>query len=166
VSEPRSAPPRRVVTGHDPSGRAVVVSDGPAAVARTVPDGATFHELWCTGPTPVALHAHEPEPAADDAPLGPPAGGTRVRLVEMPAGGRSPMHRTETVDYGIVLAGRVTLVLSDSEVELDAGDVVVQRGTVHAWENRSAAPWRVLFVLVDGRFDAELQKSAEAGSPA
>jgi quercetin dioxygenase-like cupin family protein len=66
------------------------------------------------------------------------------------------MHRTATVDYGIVVAGTVTLVLEDDEVSLRAGDVAIQRGTVHAWENRGSEDARVLFILVDGAFDEAL----------
>jgi uncharacterized cupin superfamily protein len=72
-------------------------------------------------------------------------------------GGRHPlMHRTETVDYAVVLEGEVTLVLDDSDVTLKAGDVAIQRGRNHAWNNRSDQPCRILFVLIDGRFDADL----------
>ncbi|MES2260973.1 MAG: cupin domain-containing protein [Pseudomonadota bacterium] len=63
------------------------------------------------------------------------------------------MHRTESVDYGIVISGELTLVLDDSEVQLQVGNVVVQRGTNHAWANRSDRPCRMLFVLVDGTYD-------------
>lgn len=63
------------------------------------------------------------------------------------------MHRTESVDYGIVIDGEMTLVLDDSEVLLKVGSVVVQRGTNHAWANRSGKPCRMLFVLVDGKYD-------------
>ena len=63
------------------------------------------------------------------------------------------MHRTESVDYGVVIEGELTLVLDDSEVLLRPGSVVVQRGTNHAWANRSGALCRMLFVLVDGRYD-------------
>ena len=72
---------------------------------------------------------------------------------------RSPhplMHRTESVDYGIVIEGEMTLVLDDSEVLLKPGSVVIQRGTNHAWANRSGQPCRMLFVLVDGRYDAAI----------
>ena len=62
------------------------------------------------------------------------------------------MHRTETVDYGIVIEGEMTLVLDRSETLLHAGDIVVQRGTNHAWSNRSDSPCRMAFVLIDGRF--------------
>ena len=79
-----------------------------------------------------------------------------VRMVELPPGTRSPMHRTESVDFGIVLAGRMVLALDDSEVTVGPGDLVVQRGTDHAWENRGDEVARILFVLVDGRFSDEL----------
>jgi mannose-6-phosphate isomerase-like protein (cupin superfamily) len=72
-------------------------------------------------------------------------------------GGRHPlMHRTETVDYAVVLDGEIYLVLDDTEVKLSAGDVVIQRGTNHAWSNRSGKPVRMLYVLIDGEFDPEL----------
>ena len=62
------------------------------------------------------------------------------------------MHRTESIDYGVVIEGEMTLVLDDSEVRLTAGSVVVQRGTNHAWANRSGKPCRMLFVLIDGAY--------------
>lgn len=67
------------------------------------------------------------------------------------------MHRTHTVDYGIVLEGEITLVLTDRKVPLKTGDVVVQRGTDHAWENHTDKPARMAFILVDGEFAPELQ---------
>ena len=72
------------------------------------------------------------------------------------------MHRTESVDYGIVIDGEMTLVLDDSEVLLRPGSVVVQRGTNHAWANRSGRPCRMLFVLVDGRYAAPIAASLAA----
>lgn len=63
------------------------------------------------------------------------------------------MHRTESIDYGIVIDGEMTLVLDDSEVLLKPGSVVIQRGTNHAWANRSGKPCRMLFILVDGTYD-------------
>lgn len=151
-------PPRRIVTGHGPDGRGRVISDGPPPASHTVPDGAVFHDTWVTSAAPVAITAAEPEPVGEDEPLGPPASGTRVRIVDMPAGARSPMHRTESVDYGVVLAGEITLVLDDgSATTVGTGELVVQRGTDHAWENRSDAPARVLFVLVAGRLDDQLR---------
>ncbi|WP_284615088.1 cupin domain-containing protein [Aquabacterium humicola] len=69
------------------------------------------------------------------------------------------MHRTESVDYGIVIDGEMTLVLDDSEVALKPGSVVVQRGTNHAWANRSGRPCRMLFVLVDGAYEPAIAKA-------
>jgi uncharacterized cupin superfamily protein len=66
------------------------------------------------------------------------------------------MHRTEAVDYGIVIEGELTLVLDDSEVALKPGSVVVQRGTNHAWANRSCKPCRMLFIQIDGRYEPSI----------
>jgi quercetin dioxygenase-like cupin family protein len=72
------------------------------------------------------------------------------------------MHRTESVDYGIVISGEITLVLDKGETLLKQGDVVIQRGTNHAWANKSGKPCRMLFILVDGKFDPEI--GGKAGS--
>jgi quercetin dioxygenase-like cupin family protein len=149
--------PRRIVTGHDAEGRSVVVDDGPAPLTRSVSDGASFHDMWRTDSSPAPVAPTEPEPIAASQPMGPPEHGTRVRIVDMPPGACSPMHRTESIDYGIVLAGVITLVLDGGEaVAAGPGTLIVQRGTSHAWENRSDAPTRLLFVLVAGSFDEEL----------
>jgi quercetin dioxygenase-like cupin family protein len=154
---PESAP-RRIVTGHDASGRGLVLSDGPPPVSRQVADGATFYEMWLTSRSPAPVTAAEAEPVDSEQALEPPSEGTRVRIVDMPPGTRSPMHRTESIDYGVVLEGEITLVLDDgSATTVGQGGLVIQRGTDHAWENRSDAPTRLLFVLVAGRFDDELR---------
>jgi quercetin dioxygenase-like cupin family protein len=116
-----------------------------------------------TTSTPAPIEAAEPEPVAESDPVGPPPHGTRVRVVDMPPGTRSPMHRTESVDYGIVLAGTLTLVLDGDETTVGPGDLVVQRGTDHAWENRTDEPVRMLFVLLDGRFGDGLLGTLPAG---
>jgi quercetin dioxygenase-like cupin family protein len=156
-------PPRRIVTGHDDDGRGRIVSDRPAPASREVADGATFHDIWVTSASPAPVTATEPEPIRAGELLGPPDAGTRVRIVDMPPGTRSPMHRTESVDYGVVLDGEITLVLDDgSATRIGPGELVVQRGTDHAWENRSDAPTRMLFVLVAGRFGDELRSQLPA----
>lgn len=72
-------------------------------------------------------------------------------------GSRHPfMHRTETIDYGIVLEGEIVLVLDEGETVVRAGDIVVQRGTNHGWANRSGRICRIAFVLIDGKFDADV----------
>jgi mannose-6-phosphate isomerase-like protein (cupin superfamily) len=77
-------------------------------------------------------------------------------------GGRHPMmHRTESVDYALILSGEITMLLDDEEVLLKAGDVVVQCGTNHAWSNRSQAPCLIAFILIDGTFDPHLEAKFE-----
>ena len=72
-------------------------------------------------------------------------------------GGHHPlMHRTETIDYAIILSGEITMILDDQDVQLKAGDTVIQCGTNHAWSNRSKEVCEVMFVLIDGKFDEEL----------
>jgi quercetin dioxygenase-like cupin family protein len=149
--------PRRIVTGHDDRGASVFASDGPVPVVRTAPDGALFYEIWGTGASPAPIGAGPaPDPTAGALSVPPPPNGTKIRINEFPPGVVSPMHRTQSVDYGIVLSGEVVLVLDDSETVLRAGDVVVQRGTSHRWENRSGSTARMAFILVDGAFTADL----------
>jgi len=148
--------PRRVVTGHDERGVSVFLHDGPPPVVRTAPDGALFYELWGTDAAPAPVAASEPDPAETSLTVPPAKNGTKIRINEFPPGVISPMHRTQSVDYGIVLEGEVVLVLDDGETVLGPGDVVVQRGTMHRWENRSDHRARMVFVLVDGAFSEEL----------
>ena len=151
-------PPRRVVTGHAPDGRSVIVEDGPVPSSRTVANGATFHEIWSTGAAPVSVAAVEPDPTRGPTRVPPPPGGSVIRRVDFAPGARSPMHRTESVDYGIVLEGEIHLVLDGETAALRPGDVVVQRGTDHAWENRGGEPAQMLFILIDGTFADELRE--------
>ncbi|HEY3903293.1 MAG TPA: cupin domain-containing protein [Streptosporangiaceae bacterium] len=153
---------RRVVTGHDEHGRPVFTSDGEPPVVRTAPDGALFCEIWATDAAPAPIAANEPDPTQRSLTVPPAPNGTKIRINEFPPGVVSPTHRTESVDYGIVLDGQVVLVLADSgqqssETILRPGDVVVQRGTSHRWENRSGEPARMAFILVDGAFTADLR---------
>ena len=139
---------RRIVTGHDASGKAIVASDTRLEPEK-IPNGdAFFAKLWTTATSPASC-----DDPADGAtrPSGLTLpGGTVLRFVDMRPGKRSPMHRTSSVDYGIVLEGAVELELDDSKrVQLSAGDVVIQRGTIHAWVNESAKPARMAFVLID-----------------
>jgi len=154
---------RRIVTGHAPDGRSVFVSDAPVPHVRALP-GARFDEVWATVASPASLDlVPEGEPTSDSPSIGPGAsGGSVIRVIEFApahAGGRrSPMHRTRTIDYGIVLEGEIVLILSDSETTLRKGDVVVQRGTDHAWENRSSEAAKVAFVLIDAEFAEPLAR--------
>jgi mannose-6-phosphate isomerase-like protein (cupin superfamily) len=177
---------RRVVTGHDKSGKAIILSDGAVPVVHSNPmrPGQLSYEVWKTSAMPIPLPADEPEPTGGKRQLHPVANGTVFRISEVPPesdairnltpeaaraafaasnaeeastwgrGGRHPlMHRTETVDYAVVLEGEITLLLDEGEVMLKAGDVVIQRGTNHAWRNHTSKPTRMLYVLMDGKFD-------------
>jgi quercetin dioxygenase-like cupin family protein len=152
-------PPRRIVTGHDASGKSVVLSDAPTP--KTLDIGtAAFHEVWITDAMPVPIAAEEPETTDRPVRVPPPANGVMVRYTEMAPGGESPMHRTETVDVGIVLEGETWLLLDDgSETRVGVGDAVVQRGTMHQWVNRSDRPVRMVFVLIDGTITDELRQA-------
>ena len=169
-----STRPRRVVTGHTPDGVSVVVSDGPVPVSREIPeDGVAFHEIWNTTGAPAPLTAvEEVDPTERELAVPPPRHGTKIRINEFQPGFlderglQSPVHRTASVDYGIVLEGEITLVLDDSEVTLRAGDIVVQRGTDHAWANRSDSVTKVAFILVDGEFTPELVATLPEGAVA
>jgi quercetin dioxygenase-like cupin family protein len=149
--------PRRVVTGHDEAGKSVFLTDGAPPVIRTAAEGAVFVELWSTDASPAPVAPTEPEPTERDLTVPPGPSGTKIRINEIPPGAASPMHRTETIDYGVVLEGEIVLVLDDSETTLRAGDVVIQRGTDHRWENRSSEPTRVAFILIDGTFTDDLR---------
>ena len=72
------------------------------------------------------------------------------------------MHRTETIDYAVVLEGEITLLLDDQDVVLKAGDIVIQRGNNHSWSNRSNKICRMLYILVDGKFDPELKEQIDS----
>lgn len=154
---------RRVVTGHDNTGKSVVVSDGspPQNHRMSGPAvGADFVEMWSVVdlvPTLTAVEAREPNER--DFTIMPTAGHL-LRLLDIypaSAGGkRTPMHRTQTIDYVVVIDGEIVLILEDSEVMLKKGDVVVQRGTNHAWENRSDRVARAAFFHLDAVFSKAL----------
>ncbi|WP_186067653.1 cupin domain-containing protein [Burkholderia gladioli] len=185
---------RRIVTGHDADGRAVVASDGPlpSAVEITAIPGTVFHEVWSTAASPAPVD-NGPDPTTGALMLPPPKHGTRLRFVDIPpdtaeflahgaekmhaafsqigdaeastvrTGSPHPlMHRTESIDYGVVIEGELTLILDNAEVALAPGSVVIQRGTNHAWANRSGRSCRMLFVLIDGTYDPAIAAALDA----
>ena len=139
---------RRVVTGHDRNGLAIIKTDqefGPEPIADR---GAAFAKLWVTDRSP-ADNSDERDGAQRASGLTCP-GGTVLRIVDMAPGHQSPMHKTNSIDYGIVLEGAITLKLdSGATTVLKPGDVVVQRGTNHAWINTGTSLARMAFVLID-----------------
>jgi hypothetical protein len=170
---------RRVVTGDDVKGRSRIVEDAPATSIRSVPErpGYRVVNLWRTEESPARITS--PDTAAEQRGILPPKNGSILRVIDFPPepsdqaklkemldstfGGmyrdahhdRRPgvhpgMHRTETLDYAIVLEGEIYALMDEGETLLRAGDVLIQRGTNHAWANRSERTARIAFVLIDG----------------
>ncbi|MCP5144014.1 MAG: cupin domain-containing protein [Gammaproteobacteria bacterium] len=122
--------------------------------------GADFFEMWNTPETvPTLTSTEDREPSERDFTIMPVCGHL-LRIIDIypPAmgGKRTVMHRTRTLDYVVVIEGEIVLVLTDSEVTLKQGDVVIQRGTDHAWENRSETLARMAFFHIDAQFSDEL----------
>ncbi|MDF1855059.1 cupin domain-containing protein [Pseudooceanicola sp.] len=171
-------PLRRVLTGHDANGQSVIVSDAPSPSPLTVPTrpGYMVANVWRTGAAPSDVNA--PDDILAHKGVLPPERGTVIRVIDFPpepedpaemkamldatfreiypdadhtgeTKGHSGMHRTLTVDYAIVLHGAITAVMDEGETVLTAGDILIQRGTNHAWSNRSGEICRICFVLID-----------------
>ena len=169
-------PVRRVVTGHDDAGRAIFLSDGPAPNVNVIEaaGGMAVTELWSSDRAP-ADNSGDVDAAADAFVLAPTPTGNKFRIIDYPPdsarfpagtdaaaaramrGGadvatdtaRHPgMHKTDSVDYAIVLSGEIWALMDEGETLLKAGDVLIQRGTSHAWSNRTDRPARVAFVLI------------------
>jgi len=137
---------RRVVTGHDDDGKAVVLID---EICRNVISRRERHHscvVWSTASFPVNNSGNEDESAR---PVGaPPPEGTVFRIIEYGPGVAPRKHRTSTIDYAVVISGEIDMELDDGVVHLKAGDVIVQRGTIHNWVNRGSAPCVIAFVLI------------------
>lgn len=153
---------RRIVTGHDETGKSIIVSDGvPPQNNPMRGNGADFIEIWSS---PEAVPALTPmpdgEPALRDFTMMPTTGHL-LRIIDIyPAsegGSATPMHRTETLDYAVVIEGEIVLILDDSEVTLGPGAVSVQRGTDHAWENRTDKRTRMAFFHIAAAFSPDLR---------
>ena len=171
---------RRVVTGHNADGQSIFIEDGPSPSVRTVPErpGYVVNNIWVTGQAPSNVHASDA--IADHQGVSPPKGGTVIRIIDIPPEPEDKeelarqlaasfsqlfsdahqdnepnqhpgMHQTDTVDYALVMSGEIHAVMDEEETLLKAGDVLIQRGTNHAWVNRSGATCRIAFVLIDGK---------------
>lgn len=148
---------RRIVTGHGANGKAVVASDEQlTAVSRRIGAGITGCEIWSTDRMPVdnSAEAGEAQRAGfvkryNYVGTGQ---GTTFRITEWAPGHGRFEHRTETVDYAILLSGEIDLEFDSGEVvHLKPGDVVVQRGTMHTWVNRGSVPAVTAFILIDAK---------------
>ena len=137
---------RRVVTGHDSSGRAVVKIDEVARNLVSSRTGATACVVWTTEGFPVDNTGEE------DAGLRKTGttldNGTVFRILELAPGVTPRNHRTDSIDYAVIMSGEVDMELDDAKVHLKAGDVLVQRGTIHNWVNRGTEPCVIAFVLI------------------
>ena len=166
---------RRVVTGHNADGRSIILNDGPPPQTIEPMPGLVLHEIWETDAP--ADNTADGDPAIRENRIEPhdPA-GTIFRYVEFPpdevwkdadlgeafaqlcsSDAHDPdadtlfMHETQTTDYAIVLEGEMWAVMEEGETLLKANDVLIQRGTNHAWSNRSGNPALMLFVLIGAK---------------
>jgi mannose-6-phosphate isomerase-like protein (cupin superfamily) len=137
---------RRVVTGHDASGRAVVKIDEIAKNLVSARPGATASVVWTSEGFPVDNDGEEDEGRRKTGTT--LANGTVFRILELAPGVSPRNHRTDSIDYAVVMSGEVDMVLDDATVHLKAGDVLVQRGTIHNWVNRGTEPCVIAFVLI------------------
>jgi quercetin dioxygenase-like cupin family protein len=142
---------RRVVTAHDDTGRSVFRSDEICTPTPVAAGAANFALIWTTQTVP-ADNDIDDQGAQREAGL-TLKGGSVIRVVDFAPGTRSPMHRSFSIDYGLVLAGKVDLELDSGEIRhLNVGDIVVQRGTNHLWINASSEEWaRMAFILIEAK---------------
>lgn len=142
---------RRVVTGHDTEGRAIFTIDE-TVTPVVIPGGdAAMATIWTAAEVPADLN--DPiDGRTRDAGV-TLKGGSVIRICDMLPGGTSPFHRTDSIDYGIVISGEVELELDDGRVKrLQPGDIIVQRGTIHLWRNPSdTESCRIVFVLTEAK---------------
>jgi quercetin dioxygenase-like cupin family protein len=140
---------RRVVTGHDANGRAIVAIDDVANNIKNNRPGASSCLIWTTDQSPANNDGNED---AGQRQIGTAVrGGTVFRIVRYEPGAAPRFHRTDSIDYIVVMSGELCMQLDDSEVLLKAGDVVVQRGTNHNWINRGPDVCVLAAVLIDAK---------------
>ena len=140
---------RRVVTGHDTKGRALVKIDEISKNLVSARPGSTACVVWTTESFPVDNTSEADEGLRKTGTT--LSNGTVFRVVEFAPEVAPRVHRTDSIDYAVVISGEIDMELDDSVVHLKAGDVLVQRGTIHNWVNRSSAPCVIAFVLIDAK---------------
>ena len=145
---------RRVITGHDANGKAVVKIDEVAKNVTSGRSGATAVNIWTTEGFPANNDGDADEGQRKVATT--LKNGTIFRIIEFAPGLAARNHRTDSIDYIVIISGEIEMELDDTLVRLKAGDVMVQRGTIHNWINRGTAPCVLAVILVDA-------KSVEAG---
>jgi quercetin dioxygenase-like cupin family protein len=140
---------RRVVTGHDADGRAIVKIDEVARNVISNRPGAQSAVIWTTQSFPVDNTGEGDEALRETGTTLP--GGTVFRVVEFSPGVAPRNHRTDSIDYAVVIAGEIDMMLDGTTVHLRAGDVLVQRGTIHDWINNGSEPCVIAFALIDAK---------------
>ena len=138
---------RRVVTGHDAHGKAIVRIDDVGAHVASGRPNMTRQLIWTTNDLPVHL-------AEDGEDKGAREIGTTIkngsvfRVIEFEPGVAPRNHRTDSIDYAVVISGEIDMEMDDTVVHLKAGDVLVQRGTIHNWVNKGTEPCVIAFILI------------------
>ena len=140
---------RRIVTGHNPDGRAIVKIDEISKNLVSARPGSTACVVWTTESFPVDNTGEADEGLRKTGTT--LRNGTVFRVVEFAPGVAPRVHRTDSIDYAVVISGEIDMELDNSVVHLKAGDVLVQRGTIHNWVNRGSAPCVIAFVLIDAK---------------
>jgi quercetin dioxygenase-like cupin family protein len=137
---------RRVVTGHDADGRAIVLIDEMAKNMVSARPGATASVVWTTEGFPVDnVGSDDQGQRRTGTTL---ANGSVFRVLELMPGSAPRNHRTDSIDYAVVIKGEIDMELDEETVHLKAGDMLVQRGTIHNWVNRGTEPCVIAFVLI------------------
>jgi quercetin dioxygenase-like cupin family protein len=152
TDEDAFTPVRRVVTGHDDGRTGMVVIDDMAANQRSSRPLAASTLIWCTDatPAPMPIGRAIEDMGARETGSQPPPGGARFIVMDFLPGAKGAMHRTDSIDFIVVIDGEIEMDMEGTTVKLKAGDTMVQRGTFHSWANRSAARARIAITLVDG----------------
>ena len=138
---------RRVVTGHDANGKAIVRIDDVGAYVASGRLNMTRQLIWTTNDLPVHF-------AEDGEDKGAREIGTTIRngsvfrVIEFEPGAAPRNHRTDSIDYAVVMSGEIDMEMDDTVVHLKAGDVLVQRGTIHNWVNQGTEPCVIAFILI------------------
>jgi quercetin dioxygenase-like cupin family protein len=146
-------PIRRVITGHDGNSVAKIIREGTAMNTKLPREGVASTLMWCSDAMPADISIGDKVEDMGARILGtaPPQNGSRFIVMEFAPDITSEMHRTETIDYIVMLSGEIEMDMDDSTVKLRAGDIMVQRGTNHAWVNRGKEPARLAIVLLDAK---------------
>ena len=140
---------RRVVTGHDASGKAIVQIDEISKNVVSNRPGASSCVIWTSEGFPVD---NDGDKDTDKGATGTTlAGGTVFRILELEPGNSPRNHRTDSIDYAIVMKGEIDMEIDGASVHLKQGHVLVQRGTIHNWVNNGPEPCTIAFVLIDAK---------------